>query len=116
MPARSFDLWHHALMDLGATICKPVPQCERCPLNETCVYARLPAAAAAPRARAVRPAAYRDTDRKVRGAIVKALTRGDRTSAALTKEIGDERVGRLAEALVADGLIERCGRRYRLPL
>jgi DNA-binding IclR family transcriptional regulator len=35
---------------------------------------------------------------------------------ALEKEIGDERVSRLVEALTADGLVERAGRRYRLPV
>ncbi|MDP9245041.1 MAG: A/G-specific adenine glycosylase, partial [Chloroflexota bacterium] len=103
-------------MDLGATICTPKPRCARCPLNAMCASARDPAGTAVPRAKTLRPAAYADTDRKVRGAIVKALTRRDMTSAALAKEIGDERVGRLAEALVGDGLIERAGRRYRLPV
>ena len=37
------------------------------------------------------------------------------TLRSLEKQIGDGRVGRLAEALVADGLVERAGRRYRLP-
>jgi len=46
---------------------------------------------------------------------VRALTASDMTIGALEKEIGDERVGRLTAALVADGLIERSGRRYRLP-
>ena len=46
---------------------------------------------------------------------MKALTRADLTIRALQKEIGDERVGRLTDALVADGLVERAGRRYRLP-
>ena len=64
----------------------------------------------------MRPAAYKDTDRRVRGAIVRALTRHDMTIRAMEKEIGDERVGRLTEALVADGLVERAGRRYRLPV
>ena len=66
--------------------------------------------------RPLRPAAYKDTDRRIRGAIVKALTQRDMTVRAMEKQIGDERVGRLAEALVADGLIERAGGRYRLPL
>jgi DNA-binding IclR family transcriptional regulator len=38
------------------------------------------------------------------------------TIRALETKIGDERVSRLTEALVADGLVERAGRRYRLPL
>jgi A/G-specific adenine glycosylase len=121
MPRRTSDLWHHALMDLGATICAPrVPRCADCPLNALCRYARAHAgtatAAVRYQDRPLRPAAYRDTDRRIRGAIVKALTRSDLTIKALEKEIGDERVGRLTEALVADGLVERAGRRYRLPL
>ena len=118
MPKRSSDLWHHALMDLGASICTPRdPRCSVCPLREGC-KARGPAGPAASSlpTGALRPAAYMDTDRRVRGAIVRALTRSDLTIRALAKEIGDERVGRLTEALVADGLVERAGRRYRLPL
>ncbi|MDP9319533.1 MAG: A/G-specific adenine glycosylase [Chloroflexota bacterium] len=131
MPARKADLWHHALMDLGATVCKPRdPSCDVCPLHADCRFARStrgpagPAATSAGRyqhrrqdgTKAMRPAAYKDTDRRVRGAIVRALTRHDLTISAMEKEIGDERVGRLTEALVADGLVERAGRRYRLPV
>jgi len=47
---------------------------------------------------------------------VRALASRDMTVGALEKQIGDARVGRLTEALVADGLVERAGRRYRLPL
>src|SRR5439155_14975742 len=40
MPRRSTDLWHHALMDLGATLCKPRdPSCDECPLKSDCRYA-----------------------------------------------------------------------------
>ena len=133
MPRRSADLWHHALMDLGATLCKPRdPSCDACPLKEDCRFALASAAGRhpdgltgrldqqatrnGPRDRAMRPAAYKDTDRRVRGAIVRALTARDMTVRSLEKEIGDERVGRLTEALVADGLVERAGRGYRLPL
>ena len=144
MPRRSADLWHHALMDLGATICVPrAPRCTDCPLNADCRFARGPAgtatrpirgaaggalrrgarqreakgaAAVRHQDRALRPAAFGDTDRRIRGAILKALTLADLTLRALEKEIGDERVARLTEALVADGLVERAGGRYRLPL
>jgi A/G-specific adenine glycosylase len=144
MPARSFDLWHHALMDLGAAICKPKdPNCDECPLKAECRYARGSAGPAASllrvaaggslrrgarqrkakgtaagryQDRPLRPAAYNDTDRRIRGAIVRALTSRDMTRRAMENEIGDERVGRLTEALVADGLVERAGRRYRLPV
>ena len=119
MPTRSSDLWHHALMDLGATICKPKPQCEVCPLKADCRYVRSQAVGGRPPSmteRAARPAAYPDSDRRVRGAIVKALVASDgMTERALEKEIGDPRVGRLVRSLKADGLIESVGRRVRLP-
>jgi A/G-specific adenine glycosylase len=145
MPKRNADLWHHALMDLGATLCKPTnPKCGDCPLNADCKASGSAGTAASPLRvaaggplrrgarqreakgtaavrpqdlpRDVRPAAYKDTDRRIRGSIVKALTQADMTIRALEKQIGDERVRRLAKSLVADGLIERAGARYRLPL
>jgi A/G-specific adenine glycosylase len=120
MPARSADRWHHALMDLGATICAPrAPHCEKCPLNTDCVAASQAVGGRPPdmRARAARPAAYPATDRRVRGAIVRALveTESGMTVRALERKIGDERVRRLVKTLTADGLIESAGRRVRLP-
>jgi predicted transcriptional regulator len=68
-------------------------------------------------ARADRPAAYPDSDRRVRGAIVRALVENHAgmTVRALEKQIGDERVARLVKTLTADGLVESAGRRVRLP-
>lgn len=31
-------LWNQALMDLGATICRPQPVCDECPLSEKCSW------------------------------------------------------------------------------
>jgi A/G-specific adenine glycosylase len=121
MPKRSSDLWHHALMDLGASICKPrAPLCDGCPLNGDCRYALSQAVGGRPPTmteRAVRPAAYPDSDRRVRGAIVRALVdnAGGMTVRALEKQIGDARVPRLVKTLTADGLVESAGRRVRLP-
>ena len=144
MPARSADLWHHALMDLGATICTARdPKCEICPLQTLCRFANGPAGPAArplrvaaggslrrgarqreakgttagrPSEPSLRPAAFKDSDRRVRGAIVRELVHAEAglTVRALEKLIGDSRVDRLVDALTADGLIERAGRRVRL--
>jgi len=145
MPTRHVDLWHHALMDLGATICTArVPNCGVCPLNTTCRFANGHAGTAAsplrgaaggslrrgarqPQAKGTaavrhsqttnRPVAFKDSDRRIRGAIIRTLTAGDgKTIAALEKEIRDDRVRRLTAALEQEGLVERAGRRYRLPL
>src|SRR5213593_2268950 len=38
MPARGADRWHHALMDLGATICVArAPRCALCPIASECL-------------------------------------------------------------------------------
>ena len=145
MPRRSSDLWHHALMDLGATICTSrAPKCPRCPLQTDCRFARSPAVGGLLRfplpgpsaegtpgsaaqkarrppsrtARVAQPAAYPSSDRRVRGAIIRALVKAEAglTVRALEKEIGDARVRALVGALVSDGLVERAGRRYRLPV
>ena len=121
MPRRHVDLWHHALMDLGATICTTRdPSCATCPLTSDCRYANGPtgtaAAAVRHRPTASRPKAFKDSDRRVRGAIVRLLTDGqERTMRALEKEVGDDRVHRLTKALETEGLVERAGSRYRLP-
>ena len=107
--------WHHALMDLGATVCVArAPRCGECPLAGVCVaYRRGPVAAAAPK----RQAAFRTSDRRVRGAILRVL-RGrpeGATVRSLAREIADERVPRLVSLLAVEGLVAREGRRVRLP-
>lgn len=143
-PKRGADLWHHALMDLGATLCRPTnPKCDVCPLNAACkasssagMAARLLRVAAGGslhrgarqreakgtvavrhQDRPLRPAAYPDSDRRVRGAIVRALveSKAGMTLRALEMKVGDPRVGQLVKSLTADGLVESAGRRVRLP-
>jgi A/G-specific adenine glycosylase len=65
--------WTHALMDLGATICRPAsPRCGECPLRSWCAFAtRGTAVPARPRARDVKP--FASTTRWVRGRIIDRL-------------------------------------------
>ncbi|HET8568249.1 MAG TPA: A/G-specific adenine glycosylase [Candidatus Limnocylindria bacterium] len=115
MPARDPARWHHALMDLGATVCVArSPRCGRCPIAPVCV-AR--SRGAVPAAERPRQAAFGPSDRRVRGAIVAALRDAPEglTVRRLARAIGDERVPRLVAALETDGLVERAGRRTRLP-
>lgn len=72
-PGRSAD-WHQALMDLGATICRPRPLCDCCPVRAWC--------RAAPEFAALPPDAPRPTksqgkwegsNRQYRGRILRAL-------------------------------------------
>ncbi len=115
LPGRRAARWHHALMDLGATVCLArAPRCDRCPLARACVAkargtATIPAA---PR----RQAAFARSDRRVRGAILRALAprQEGRTVAAIRAAVG-HRADRLTRDLVAEGLLERHRGRIRLP-
>ncbi|MEP6693474.1 MAG: A/G-specific adenine glycosylase [Chloroflexota bacterium] len=103
VPRRGADRWHHALMDLGATVCLArVPLCEACPIAEGC-RSRGRVVRAAPR----RQPAFATSDRRVRGRIVALLARGDGlTLDAITSTVGDDRAERLTSALVAEGILE----------
>lgn len=65
--------WTHALMDIGATVCRPAsPRCAECPLRPWCAFsARGAPMPARPRARDVQP--FATTRRWVRGRIIDRL-------------------------------------------
>jgi A/G-specific adenine glycosylase len=100
---RSSARWHHALMDLGATICTARrPRCDVCPLRAVCDYDDDEKSSR----RVQSP--FRTSDRRVRGAIVRqlAMSRDGETLAALRRGINDARVPRLVHVLVREGLAE----------
>jgi A/G-specific adenine glycosylase len=104
--------WHHALMDIGATICTAErPRCDACPLRASCEY---DGAEETPRRR---QSPFGASDRRVRGAIVRqlALSRDGVTSRTLRRGINDARVPRLVKALVREGLAEVSSGVVRLP-
>lgn len=103
--------WHHALMDIGATVCTArTPRCEACPLATGCAgRGRLKR-----EARRAQPA-FATSDRRVRGWIVTLLRERDMTMEALNGAIDDPRVPRLVAALASEGMLERHGATVRLP-
>jgi A/G-specific adenine glycosylase len=112
MPQRDGARWHHALMDIGATICiARRPRCAACPLRQRCAFRggddRVPR----------KQAPFASSDRRVRGAIVRALARArdGMTGAALTRAVGDGRVRVLVPVLEREGLVEVSDGRVRLP-
>jgi len=112
VPARAADRWHHALMDLGATVCLArTPHCEVCPIADSCRSSGR-VVRAAPR----RQAAFATSDRRVRGRIIALLREHDAmTEPELRRAIDDARARDLLAALVGEGLVERAGRMVRLP-
>lgn len=107
--------WTHALMDIGATVCRPRdPRCAACPARPWCRFAATPRATAATSARPAtkrRPAApFPTTTRWLRGRILDRLRASPGSAwTALDGPIGDHDLGRVhaaARALATDGLID----------
>jgi A/G-specific adenine glycosylase len=63
--------WSSALMDVGALHCRPRPRCQGCPLADRCRWWALGAAAPQPRRKSQAP--FHTSDRRWRGAVVRAL-------------------------------------------
>ncbi|MET0772678.1 MAG: A/G-specific adenine glycosylase [Candidatus Limnocylindrales bacterium] len=108
-PDRAAD-WNHALMDLGAAVCRPVPDCPACPIRRWCAYAAAPRAANAKRRMRRASAPFHATNRYARGRVL-AVLRDAPTGAWTVLDPGSlaiepQRIGRAATELLADGLIE----------
>ncbi len=107
--------WTHAVMDIGATVCRPrSPRCDACPLRPWCTFAT-EAARSAPAPAAVRKAApaFTSTTRWLRGRIVDRLRAApDGAWTEVDAPIGSHdaiAVGAALEALARDGLVELDG-------
>jgi A/G-specific adenine glycosylase len=118
-PARAAD-WTHALMDLGATICRPAaPACTACPVHAWCSFAAGAARAtgtaiARPPRPVGRPAIpFEATTRWLRGRIVDRLCSAPPgTSLTFDGSLGlhaPAAVSAALTALAADGLVELDG-------
>ena len=133
VPADRAGDWTHAVMDVGATVCRPVhPDCDACPARAWCRFAQRaavgsaePAARRPPDARPTPAPAFPTTSRWLRGRILDRLraTPGDGWL-VLDAPIGSHdhaAVAGAARAMAREGLLELDGIetrsiRARLPL
>jgi A/G-specific adenine glycosylase len=127
VPPGAAAVWTHALMDIGATLCRPkAPRCEACPIQPWCRAAEAlagasrarsrrkaeSAASAASAAPMARPrAGFQATRRWLRGRIVERLCDApDGEWVALGDRIGEHGPDAIEGALAGlrrDGLVER---------
>jgi A/G-specific adenine glycosylase len=111
MPDGHGWVWNQALMDLGASVCRPLPRCGHCPLVTTCAWSLAgrvtpdPAVRSAGVSRRQRP--YVGSDRQARGDVLRAVAAGARRP--------DEFRADIVESLVRDGLVVERGGRLALP-
>jgi A/G-specific adenine glycosylase len=102
-------LWNQCLMDLGATLCRPVnPSCVHCPARPECAWAGSgpdPAVGTSGVSRA--QARFVGSDRQARGLLMAALQHGDvvvdQVGAVMQRPAG--RAVAVLESLQADGLV-----------
>jgi A/G-specific adenine glycosylase len=120
VPADHAGAWTHALMDVGARVCRPArPLCADCPAVSWCRYAageRVPvpgpgAAAGVARARPRQPEPrFETTNRWLRGRILeRARDAADGTWVTYAEPMGAHGAHAIREALVAlasEGLLE----------
>jgi A/G-specific adenine glycosylase len=112
--------WNQAVLDLGATVCTPVPDCAACPLAARgCRWASEGRAEPDPWVRSRPQSRFEGSDRQGRGALVDALRTGAVADDALAAVMGwpddPARAARVAAGVVADGLAVRTRAGLRLP-
>lgn len=115
-PGRSWE-WNQTLMDVGATLCRPVPMCEGCPLRADCTWrgsAVEPDPSIGSAGVSGRQAAYHGSDRQLRGRVMASLTSGEPVGTS-PAGVDDARWLHVLGGLVDDGLIVRSSAGWALP-
>ncbi len=111
VPAGDGWAWNQVLMDLGATVCRPIPGCVECPVMTSCTWNRAghhePDPALGSAGVSARQARFEGSDRQARGRVLHALTLGPSPA--------DRFAARIVDGLVADRLVVRDRGTLRLP-
>ncbi|QYG90968.1 A/G-specific adenine glycosylase [Iamia sp. SCSIO 61187] len=98
--------WNQAVMELGATMCRPRPACDRCPVAARCTWRG--SGAPDPWVRQRPQSRFEGSDRQGRGRLVDALRAGAVAAGDVPAAMGwpddVDRATRVAATLVADGL------------
>ena len=112
-------LWNQAFMDLGATVCRPLPSCDECPWQSRCAWRGEgddpsvgSAGVSGPQPR------FDGSDRQARGRLLKALAGGSVLSRDVARVMDRpvEVAERLVDDLCREGLVQRLdGDRLALP-
>lgn len=114
-PGMSWE-WNQCLMELGAVLCRPTPNCAECPLLLACSWCGVGPDPAIGSAGVSRPQSrFEGSERQARGRLLKALTTGPVAVEAASTVMLHPAAGRLLEALCAEGLVHRKGDTLRLP-
>lgn len=106
--------WAAATMELGALLCtSKKPVCNECPVKNNCSWrlAGYPQSDSRPKTQS-----WHGTDRQCRGTIIQALRETSSLNKKQIEELWDngEQVEKALKTLLADGLIETTGKKFKL--
>ncbi len=108
--------WNQCLMELGAVLCRPTPNCAECPLVTVCVWHGVGPDPAVGSAGVSRPQSrFEGSERQARGRLLKALMAGPVTVTAARAVLSHLAADRLLVALCEEGLVRHEGDTVRLP-
>lgn len=116
VPPEESWAWNQCLMDLGATVCRPLPLCGECPVVATCAWHGVgpdPAIGSAGVSRT--QSRFEGSERQARGRLMKALSERSVAAADAAEVMGHPAASRLIEALCAEGLVTLDDGWLRLP-
>ena len=106
--------WAAATMEFGALICTSrSPLCEECPVMQSCAW-RIAGYPKSERKSSTQ--GWHGTDRQCRGTILQALREKSPLTKARLSDLwnSDEQVEKALKTLIADGLIETTGKKFKL--
>ena len=114
-PGMSWE-WNQCLMELGAVLCRPTPNCADCPLVARCAWHGVGPDPAIGSAGVSRPQSrFEGSERQARGRLLQALTSGPVSASAASAVMLHAAADRLLRALCDEGLVQRDGEFVRLP-
>jgi A/G-specific adenine glycosylase len=115
--------WNQALLDFGSIVCtRTNPRCSVCCVNDLCVYGQSDASidpAIGTAGVSVPQSRFGGSDRQLRGRLIKLAASSGFAPVGAASAVGvadqSERVDRLIEQLVSEGLLQRLRDRISLP-
>jgi A/G-specific adenine glycosylase len=121
VPEGDVWLWNQSIMELGALVCRPRPDCARCPLADLCRWHTDghgdPDPAVGTAGVSTRQSRFEGSDRQARGRLLASVVAGPVATGDAARVMGrDEEVAlRVVAGLVAEGLVVQVGAELRAP-
>jgi len=115
LPDGAVWAWNQSLMEVGALVCRPRPDCARCPLAPSCRWHLAgrpePDPAIGTAGVSTRQPRFEGSDRQARGRLLAAVLAAPVAvdQAAHIMQRPPDQAARLVDALVAEGLVARSG-------